>query len=93
MFIERAIADAVRGLETGEEPELSGRGALRSTEVIFAGWESARRRGRVDLPLDIEDNPLVAMVDAGWLGPAADRAASAADAPADGTGDAPSPDR
>ena len=93
VFIERAIADAVEGLKTGSEPELSGRDALRSTEVVFAAWESARRRGRVDLPLDIEDNPLVAMIDAGWLGPAADRAASAADIAADGSGGAPPADR
>jgi len=85
IFIERAIADAVEGLKTGDEPELSGRNALRATELVFAAWESTRRRGRIDLPLDIDDNPLVAMIDAGWLGPAADRAASAADAPANGT--------
>ncbi|WP_079890679.1 Gfo/Idh/MocA family protein, partial [Halorubrum sp. AJ67] len=74
IFIERAIADAVEGLNRDVEPELSGRNALRATEVIFAAWESTRRRGRVDLPLDIEDNPLVAMIESGQLGPAADDA-------------------
>ena len=93
VFIERAIADAVEGLKTGSEPELSGRNALRATEVVFAAWESARRRGRIDLPLEVDDNPLVAMIDAGWLGPAADRAASAADAPADGSDDGAAADR
>ncbi len=93
-FIERAIADAVDGLETGEEPELSGRGALRATELIFASWESARRRGRVDLPLDIEDNPLVAMIDAGQLAPVAERTAPhrRRDIVADAE-DAPAPER
>ncbi|MUW14921.1 gfo/Idh/MocA family oxidoreductase [Halorubrum sp. CBA1125] len=76
IFIERAIADAIEGLETGSEPELSGRRALRSTEVIFAAWESTRRRGRVDLPLEIEDNPLVAMIESGQLGPRSDDTAS-----------------
>jgi len=75
VFIERAIADVVAGLETGDEPELSGRGALRTTEPVFASWESTRRRGRVDLPLDVEDNPLVAMIEAGQLGPGRDHAA------------------
>jgi hypothetical protein len=42
---------------------------LQATELIFASWESARRRGRVDLPLEIEDNPLEDMVEAGQLGP------------------------
>jgi len=41
---------------------LSGRRALRATELIFATYESSRRRGRVDLPLDIDDSPLLAMM-------------------------------
>lgn len=68
-FVDRAIAENVRCLEAGEEPELCARNALNATELIFAAWESSRRRGRVDLPLDIEDNPLQAMIDAGELTP------------------------
>ena len=64
-----AVAHVVDCAETGEEPTLSARNALNSTEIIFAVWESARRRGRVDLPLDIDDNPLHAMVEAGDLTP------------------------
>ena len=41
--------------------------ALNATEIIFAIYESSRRRGRVDLPLTISDNPLVAMVEAGQM--------------------------
>ena len=37
--------------------------------MIFGAWESARRRGRVEFPLDIEDNPLEAMVESGELTP------------------------
>ncbi len=66
-FIDRAIADNVRCLEMDEEPELGAANALNATELIFATWESARRRGRVDLPLTIDDNPLEAMVDSGDL--------------------------
>lgn len=68
-FIDRAIAENVRCLETDEEPELGAENALNATELIFATWESARRRGRVDLPLKIDDNPLEAMVESGELTP------------------------
>jgi predicted dehydrogenase len=94
VFIERAIADAVAGLKGDAEPELAGRNALRSTEVIFAAWESARRGGRVDLPLEIEGNPLVDMIESGQVGPESEAAAGADAAPegaataADGGGDA-----
>lgn len=69
-FVDQAIAENVRCLDAGEEPELGATNALRTTELIFAAWESARRRGRVDLPLDIDDNPLEAMVKSGELTPA-----------------------
>jgi len=68
-YIERAIADVVRALGDGQPSELNGENALKATEIIFACWESARRRGRVDLPLDIEDNPLEEMVRSGQLSP------------------------
>jgi predicted dehydrogenase len=69
--IADAIAHVVECVETGAEPTLSAQNALNSTEIIFAVWESSRRRGRVDLPLDIQDNPLHAMVESGELTPAA----------------------
>ena len=69
-YHERAIADAVDALLTGREPELSARRALTATEIIFAIYESSRRRARIDLPLTIEDSPLASMVDAGDLRPA-----------------------
>ena len=68
-YVERAIADVVRALIDGKESELCAKNALRATELIFASWESARRRGRVDLPLTITDNPLHAMVESGALQP------------------------
>lgn len=67
MFFERAIADAVDALKTGREPELSAQRALRATEVIFATYESSRRRARVDLPLDIDDSPLLSMLESGEI--------------------------
>lgn len=68
-FIARCIADIVDALQTGRESMMSARNALRATELIFACWESVRRRGMVHLPLDIEDNPLVEMVQSGALRP------------------------
>jgi predicted dehydrogenase len=56
--VPRGVLDAIDALKTGREPELSGQRALRATELIFATYESSRRRGRVDLPLDITDSPL-----------------------------------
>ena len=66
-YEERAIEELVTALKTGTESELSANNALAAEELIFASWESARRRGRVDLPLDIEDNPLESMVADGDL--------------------------
>ena len=60
--IQLGIRDLIDALKTGREPELSGRRALQATELIFATYESSRRRGRVDLPLTIDDSPLIAML-------------------------------
>lgn len=68
-FIQRAIADVVEAVDTGDPSELCARNALNATEIIFGAWESARRRGRVEFPLDVEDNPLEAMVESGELTP------------------------
>jgi hypothetical protein len=68
-FVERAIEEAVDALHEGREPVISGRRVLPATELPFAAWESVRRRGRVDLPLEIDDNPLEAMVESGDLTP------------------------
>jgi predicted dehydrogenase len=63
------LADALAALEDGTDPALGARNALRATEVIFGTYESARSRARVDLPLEIEDNPLASMVESGALTP------------------------
>lgn len=67
--VERAIADVVDSLATGRESLLSAKNALRATEVIFAAYESSRRRGRVDLPLTQEDNAFITMLTEGQIGP------------------------
>lgn len=69
-FVERAIADVVDCLRTGRKCQLDASNALVATELIFGAYESSRRRGRVDFPLTIDDNPLEAMVQSGDLQPA-----------------------
>lgn len=69
-FIARCMADVVDAIKTGRDSMMNSKNALRATEQIFACWESARRRGKVTLPLDIEDNPLVDMIEKGELKPA-----------------------
>jgi predicted dehydrogenase len=66
----RVFESVVGALDTGEPSELRAQNALNATELIFGAWESVRRRGRVEFPLEIEDNPLVAMVESGALTPA-----------------------
>ena len=61
------VHDLVEALKYGREPELSGHRVIKATELIFATYESSRRRARVDLPLTIEDSPMHAMVDAGQM--------------------------
>lgn len=57
-----SLLNLIEGLKTGQEPELSSRKALQATELIFATYESARRRVRVYLPLEIEDSPLISIL-------------------------------
>jgi predicted dehydrogenase len=60
-----AIQNLADALKAGTEPELSARKALQATELIFATYESSRVRGRVDLPLEIEDSPFLSMLESG----------------------------
>ena len=64
-----SVLDLIDCLKTGREPVLSGRKALQATELIFATYESSRKRARIYLPLEIEDSPLISMLEAGMLGP------------------------
>ncbi|MEZ4707091.1 MAG: Gfo/Idh/MocA family oxidoreductase [Caldilineaceae bacterium] len=65
--VQLGVIDLVDALKNDREPELSGDKAFRATEIIYATYESSRRRARVDLPLEITDSPLHAMLDAGDL--------------------------
>jgi predicted dehydrogenase len=61
------ILDSIDCLLSGRESILSSRKALAATELIFATYESARRRARVYLPLQIEDSPLISMIETGQI--------------------------
>jgi len=50
--VGRGVLDLIDALKTGREPELSAHRALRATELIFATYESSRRGGHVELPLE-----------------------------------------
>jgi UDP-N-acetylglucosamine 3-dehydrogenase len=63
-WVEDGVLDLIDALKADREPELAGRRALRATELIFATYESSRRRGRVELPLMVEDSPLLDMLSA-----------------------------
>ncbi|WP_313693500.1 Gfo/Idh/MocA family protein [Halorarum halobium] len=69
-YVRRAVVDAVDSLDAGRSCELHAGNALNATELIFGAWESVRRNGRVTFPLDVDDNPLESMVEAGELTPA-----------------------
>ncbi len=64
-----SVLNLIDCLKTGREPVLSGRKALQATELIFATYESSRKRARIYLPLEIEDSPLISMLKTGAIGP------------------------
>lgn len=57
-----SILDSIQCLKTGQEPLLSSRRALQATELIFATYESSRRRAKVVLPLEVEDSAFLTML-------------------------------
>ncbi len=57
-----SVLDLVDAVKNGREPELSGRKALQATELIFATYQSSRCRGRVRLPLNVNDSALLSML-------------------------------
>ena len=66
-YIDRAIADIVDCLRRGRTSELCVQNEMKAMEIVFGCYESCRRRGRVDLPMDITDSPLIAMIENGDL--------------------------
>lgn len=54
------VMDAIEALKQRREPELSSQKVMKATELIFATYESARRGGRINLPLNVEDITIIA---------------------------------
>lgn len=68
-YIDRAIRDIVEALDENGKSELCVENALKAAELSFGCYESVRRRGRVELPLEIDDNPLVDLIERGEINP------------------------
>lgn len=69
-WVGASIDDIVEALSGAGRSELRAENALRSTELLFAGHESSRRRSRVELPMrNVYDHPLVAMIESGEIVP------------------------
>jgi predicted dehydrogenase len=57
-----AFGNIAHCLDTGDEPELSARKALRATELIFSAYYSAQHGGKVTLPLIVEDQGIYSRI-------------------------------
>lgn len=68
--VDQAIDDVLSALDSDSESQLRAELALRTAEILFAGHESVRRRGRVELPLTgVFDHPLESLVESGAITP------------------------
>lgn len=60
--IAREISLLVESIETGKIHPLDGKSARTTQEILMAVFESARIRGRIDLPLTIKEHPIMLML-------------------------------
>lgn len=60
--IAREIGLLVESIETGKIHPLDGSSARATQEILMAIFESARIRGRIDLPLTIKEHPITLML-------------------------------
>jgi predicted dehydrogenase len=60
-LIDRCLAHVVDTLRNNEPCVMDYHNEYRSMQIIFGAYESARRGGRVRLPDDISDSPLLAV--------------------------------
>ena len=59
------LRDLVRSVETGAEHPLSGENGYAALEVVMGIYESSRRRGAVEFPVDATDNAFLEMCASG----------------------------
>ncbi len=68
--VAAGVGDALDALSGDRTSVLDARHALNTTEILFAGHESSRRRRRIELPLTgVYDHPLVTMLEEGDIVP------------------------
>ncbi len=65
--MDRALDDLLSTIETGAEHRLSGESGREDLEIVNAIYESARLRMIVQLPLEVSESPLEAMLTAGEI--------------------------
>jgi predicted dehydrogenase len=69
-LVDRGIDDALDALDGDGRSELRAENALKTAEILFAGHESSRRHGRVELPLTgVYDHPLEGLLEDGEIEP------------------------
>ena len=59
------IKDLIQSIETGAPHPLDGENGRKVTEVMIAIYESARRRATVRFPVEVRDNPFLALCASG----------------------------
>ena len=63
----RKIVEFVRAVDEGREPDCSGRLGRQILEILIGIFESSRRRALIELPVQVRDFPLKAMMEQGMV--------------------------
>ena len=66
------IKDLIETIETGAPHPLDGENGRKVTEVMVGIYESARRRSVIKFPVNVRDNPFLAMCETGDFPPQGD---------------------
>ena len=66
------IQDLIQTIETGAPHPLDGENGRKVTEVMIGIYESARRRSAIRFPVEVRDNPFLAMCETGDFPPQGD---------------------
>jgi predicted dehydrogenase len=63
--MEGVLADLITTIETGAAHRLSGESGREDLQIVNAIYESARRHMIIELPLEVLQSPLEAMLESG----------------------------
>jgi UDP-N-acetylglucosamine 3-dehydrogenase len=61
--IVREVSLLVESMETGKLHPLDGTSARATQEILMAVFESARKRARIDLPLEVKEHPIISLLE------------------------------